>query len=457
MGLSIYRGDEASRDYEYDFFREFSSNLFEMFKEEELDGILIGHPVVPSNKYLKPDCVLITKNRLILIDFKNHEGKLWLPEGNAFENMPWKHDDVIIGGGKSINPFEQLLKQKIWAEDLIGEDKYGKFGIACVVCFQKDMKIMNKVPGKYQSWFSVTNAFQYLNRIRDIIGVKNAKDVDIKQIASYFEAKPYHDYHPVNLSSIDAVSEANEKYEHAEQLMELAKNKERELVNKIKEAEAKKKNAERLKEALSDERATLERMKNSVEKAKKDFDDKRYTLELETQRAIKARSEAQTAKLEAEKAYSEMQQAEISSKTKKIIWMIISALVLAGIITFAIFKIVDSNEAARREAEEAAQLEEDYINGRKCIPVEKAANYVGSSGVCVDFYAGYINDSPYYIFIDNKKNGTFQLMISKKIITEKEAKEKYLNKHLNARGTITKYEDSYEIKISDLDQITILE
>ncbi|MBQ7201907.1 NERD domain-containing protein [Candidatus Saccharibacteria bacterium] len=456
MGLDIYWGGEASRDYEYDFFREFASNLFEMFKEEELDGILIGHPVVPSNVYLKPDCVLITKNRLVLIDFKNHGGKLWLPTGEAFENSPWRHNGVIIGGGKSINPFEQLQKQKNWVEELIGEGTYGKYGIACVVCFQQNMSIMNQVPGKFQSWFSVTNAFQYLNRIRDIISVKSNKNVDLEQVASYFEAKPYHDYHPVDLGSVDAVSEANEKLERAEQTMEETREKERELVEKIKEAEANKKSAEKLKDDLKKEREALSVMKESVEKAKKEFDDKRYLLELETQRAIKARSEALTAKSEADKAYSEMQKEEISSKTKKIIWSVIGALVLAGIITFAIFRIVENNEIAKREAEEEAQLEEDYRNGRKCIPVEKVADYVGNSGVCVDFYAGYINESPYYVFVDNKKNGIFSLMISKKLISENEAKSNYLNKHLNARGTITKYEDTFEIKISDLTQITIL-
>lgn len=70
MALRVFKADEASRDYENDFFRSFSGSLVEVFKKEKLNGILIGHPRVPSNKYLKPDCVLITPNRLVLIDFK---------------------------------------------------------------------------------------------------------------------------------------------------------------------------------------------------------------------------------------------------------------------------------------------------------------------------------------------------------------------------------------------------
>ena len=68
MALKVFKADEASRDYENDFFRSFSGSLVEVFKKEKLNGILIGHPRVPSNKYLKPDCVLITPNRLVLID-----------------------------------------------------------------------------------------------------------------------------------------------------------------------------------------------------------------------------------------------------------------------------------------------------------------------------------------------------------------------------------------------------
>lgn len=455
MSLKVFKGDEASRDYENDFFREFASNLVQMFKEEDLDGILIGHPEVPANKYLKPDCVLITQNRLVIIDFKNHGGKIWLPDEASFEDCPWRHDNTMVDGGSSINPFAQLKKQRSWIEELIGTNIYDKFGIACMVCFQRDMNIMNKVPGKFQAWFSVTNSYQYLNRIRDIIGVKNKNYVDIDKVASYFEAKPYNDYHAVSLKNIETVSEANEKMEKAEKREAEANQKVQELNNKIAEAESRNKDAEKLKNELKKAKEEAEKAKEEAEKEKKEFDEKRYVLELETQKAIRAKEEADKARSEDSKAEKELEKQRTKSKTAKIIIIVIAIII--GILAIAGLGIyIDGqNKIAQQKAEESAQLEEDYKNGRVCIPVERIADFLDAKNVCVDFYANYINSSSYYVFIDNGKNGNFALMISKDLISESDAKNKYLNKHLTARGSITKYEDTYEIKITDLSQIVI--
>ena len=455
MGLRVYKADEASRDYENDFFRKFSGSLVEMFDEEGLDGILIGHPNVPANKYLKPDCVLITPTRLVLIDFKNHEGKMWLPEGSAFEDSPWQHNGVTIAGGSSINPFEQLKRQKTWVEELIGSDTYGKFGVACVICFQGDMNVMNKVPGKYQSWFSITDGFQYVNRIRDIIGVKNPRDVDIDEIASYFEAKPYHDYYLINLDSFEAVSEAEAKSAEADRREYEARQKVTELEKKIEEAESEKRAANELIKQLETAKKEATSAKKAAEEAKSVFDEKKHDLELETQKAIKAQADAAKAKSEEKIAEIDAITTKEKTKARLVIGIILSIIVLIGM-AVGVWAIIDkNNREAERLAAERAQLEEDYKNGRVCIPIEKVADYLRQKGVCVDFYANYINDSKNYVFIDNAKNGTFTLMIPKTILNEEEAISRYLNKHLEARGTIIKYEDTYEIEITDLSQITV--
>lgn len=456
MGLKVYKADEASRDYENDFFREFSSNLVKMFEEEGLDGILIGHPNIPEQKYLKPDCVLITPNRMILIDFKNHSGKIWLPDAASFENAYWRHNDgVIVAGGTSINPFAQLKRQQDLMEKLIGQSTYGKYGIACVVCFQGDMNIMNQVPGKYQSWFSVTNKYHYLNRIRDIIGVKNNNRADINKLLSYFDAKPYHDYYNVSLKDVEAVNEANERSAKADRREYEARQKVEELERKIKEAEKEKRVASNLQDELERAKREANSAKRAAEIAKNEFDEKRHTLELETQKAIKARAYADKAKAEEKKAEIDANVAINQTKTRRIVATIIAIVAVIGIFA-GIWSIIDhNNRTEQQKADEAAKLEEDYKNGRICIPVERVADFLNSKGVCVDFYANYINDSPKYVFIDSTKNGNFALMISKELISEADAKTNYLNKHLEARGTIIKYNDTYEIKIEDLSQITV--
>lgn len=457
MSLSVFKGDEANADYENDFFREFASNLVQVFEQEDLDGILIGHPRVPANSKLKPDCVLITRSRLVLVDFKNHGGKLWLPSAELFEDAVWRHDNTIVDGGNSINPFMQLKKQREMVEKLIGVGQYGKGGIACVVCFQQDMKIMNEVPGKYQRWFSVTNRYHYLNRIRDVIGIKENENINIEEIASNFEAKPYHDYYLASLEDVEMVSKANERLAIAEAKEAEADNKVLELEKKIAEAESAKKSVEKLKNELSEARASALEAKKAAEKEKQEFDDKKYALELETQQAIRAHEEASRARAESSKAWHELEREELKTKSKKIFAIVLIIIFgIAAACAIGLY-VAEQNRIARLEAERLEQLEEDYKNGRECIPVERVADFVNSKNVCVDFYANYINDSKYYVFIDNAKYGTFALMISKDLISKSDANAKYLNKHLQARGSITKHEDTYEIEVKDLSQISIVQ
>ena len=289
MSLKVYKADEATCDYENDFFREFASNLVSMFKSENLNGVLIGHPDVPANPYLKPDCVLITQNRLVLIDFKNYRGRMWLPDADHFDSTPWRcNENVVIKGGTTINPFAQLKRQRDWIEELIGTDAYGKGGIACLVCFQDDMRIMNKVPGKYQRWFSVTNNHQYLNRIRDIIGVTNRHPADIKKITSYFRAKPYTDYYAVNLANLEAVNRANALSAKAEQRELEANQKVAELEAKIATAISAAQNTQKLQNELKTAQVAAEKAKHEAEKVQQDFDEKKHALKLETQKGCQS-------------------------------------------------------------------------------------------------------------------------------------------------------------------------
>ncbi|MDR0957220.1 MAG: NERD domain-containing protein, partial [Candidatus Nomurabacteria bacterium] len=123
MCLEVYKGAEASRQYENGFFRQFASNLVSLFNDKNINGILVGFPNVRDNKYLKPDCVLITENRIVIIDFKNWEDvEIYLPKENDFETVNWKtsNNRVIEAGSKeNPNPFWQLYRQRNWLNDIV--------------------------------------------------------------------------------------------------------------------------------------------------------------------------------------------------------------------------------------------------------------------------------------------------------------------------------------------------
>ncbi len=473
MGLKVYKGKEASRDYENSFFRDFSSNLVELFKKEHLDGILIGHPKVPENTLLMPGCVLITENRLVLIDFKKHSGSLWLPDESSFENAPWKHGSVEVGGGSANNPFAQLKKQKERTEAIIGKNTYGQFGIACVVCFQEDMNIMNDVPSRHQAWFSVTNRSQYINRIFDIINVKSNQNVDIEEIFSHFEAEPYHNYYPINIDEVITVSEANKRSVEADRRVYQAERKVEVLTEELQQKNISEESEKKLKLDLEKARKERDRYKNLAKIEREKFNKARGDLDIAIENAKAKQAEADKAKYEAVKSKYEAEKdaeklrvkermAELeaetlakSNKRKTIAWIVCGIVCLVALITSVIVFNIKNENDKQLAAEEKAKLEEDYRNGVKCITPDMASNYVGNN-VCVEYYIGYVNSNKYYVYRDENKSGSFQVIIpnSAKILTVNEAKDKYLHKKVTVRGTLEQYKDAYEIKVTKLEQIS---
>lgn len=459
MGLKVYKGQNAVRQYENAFFRELAGFLTDMFEKEKRNGILIGFPTVPGNSHIQPDCLLVTPTRLVIIDFKNYgnECKLKLPDEKFFRSAKWMTSSYVeVKGGSKVNPFVQLEDQKNHIQELIGPNSYDDYWIACVVCFQRDLQIVNSVPGKFQSWFSVTNGCKYLNQIRDTIDIKTNNPIDINEIRKYFEAEEYNDYTRLNVADIDKLAEENFRVDKLQNQVETAKEEVTKLKRELKVANSNAAKAKDLEAATE----RFRKAKDAFDKEKKSFDDNKHLLDIEIAKENTARANAVAAKAKAMEAQANLQKEEIKSKeaTKKVIGGLIFVIAIACVLGFFIWShIQKNNEEAERIEAENARLESDYRAGRQCIPVERVAEFNGSKNVCVDFIAGYINDSKYYTFIDNSKTGNFAIMASKKILTEVDASAMYLHKHIQVRGDIEEYNGTYEIKITDLNQIKIIE
>ena len=79
--LEIRRG-KAARGYENTFFRQFSENLKKMFEKYNWDGLLIANSECQEETRLQIDALLIAKNCICIIDFKNFEGDVILPHND---------------------------------------------------------------------------------------------------------------------------------------------------------------------------------------------------------------------------------------------------------------------------------------------------------------------------------------------------------------------------------------
>lgn len=194
--LKVYKGNNASRQYENDFFRRFAKDLSIVFERRNLNGSLVGFPSTERDKTLRPDCLLITENRIVAIDFKHYNVKeVYLPDEEVFATKFWNTDksSVMIAGSSAVNPFVQIQKQ---TQKL---DKYlpsggNVGGIAGIVLFhggKTPPEIIGEVPNRFQSWFSIANERTILEVIDDVISVNASSKIDIEMCTRFFDAEEY--------------------------------------------------------------------------------------------------------------------------------------------------------------------------------------------------------------------------------------------------------------------------
>ncbi len=175
------RKNKFSRNYENTFFREFSECVYNSFNEKGIEGVLIGSPFCEVDERLQIDVLLITHNVVCIIDFKNYHGEIKLPTGNNFDFGRWKTtDDKPIKGGSSINPFQQLKKQKSrfinvskkYIEKNIPQaNTFDPLHLIRIVCFQNDIELIGNIPSNESLNFFILNKTNFLEGILDIIDV----------------------------------------------------------------------------------------------------------------------------------------------------------------------------------------------------------------------------------------------------------------------------------------------
>lgn len=208
------RKNTFSKNYENSFFREFSRHLYNSFKERNISGVLIGSPLCEVDERLQIDALLITKNVVCIIDFKNFKGKIKLPTEHNFEFGIWTTETGDqVKGGSTLNPFIQLKNQKRRFIDVSNKhiekkldsaSTFNPFHLVRIVCFQEEVEIIGKIPSKEALNFFILDKRNFIEKILDIIDVtdkevlltENSFDVfkSIFRADQYkFDEKPFED------------------------------------------------------------------------------------------------------------------------------------------------------------------------------------------------------------------------------------------------------------------------
>ncbi|HNV61470.1 MAG TPA: NERD domain-containing protein [Candidatus Cloacimonas acidaminovorans] len=183
--LEIYKGHEVQRSYENVFFRDFSTRLGELFEKRGFKGILLGYPVCTYDNGLQIDALLITERVICIIDFKNYGGTIQLPDAENFSTERWvklDHSPITVQGGSYINPFVQLREQKkkftkilsnVITKELPPGEKLIPEHIVSIVCFHEPVTITGNIPKKHEMVFFIVDSNNYLEKLDDIIDVKD--------------------------------------------------------------------------------------------------------------------------------------------------------------------------------------------------------------------------------------------------------------------------------------------
>lgn len=204
--LEILKG-KSVKTYENEFFRKIASELYDVFERKSWDGMLIGMPECITQDGLQIDCILLTRNQIIIIDFKNYKGVLTLPAPDEFSSGRWMLDNqVVVRGGSARNPYAQLQRQRArLAKELYSRiQRFDKNTVSTMVCFHESVQIIGEIPRKSQLSFSIVDSTNFLNKIVDIVDVIGHKELNYLSdtarrifTKTVFNADSYHFNEPI--------------------------------------------------------------------------------------------------------------------------------------------------------------------------------------------------------------------------------------------------------------------
>lgn len=428
MSLSIYRGiNSTSQGSENEFFDELAGKLKALFDENNFSGVLLGHPKLKDSRFekLHPDCLLLVPYAVIIIDFKRYSGSLILPSGDNWEHGEWINVDehgheIRVGGGSSKNPFLQLRYQQNLLKEALG---VGFGDITTGVCFHGGTMTIIKsgIPNKYSQRFFIADINNYVPKIFNYINIRRSENpfplsVDIMRrylelfnVAEYDDFKHYTDHDLRSMKQNDELKNAIEKYRG-----EVAE------INRIaRQASAMAKNVDA---SVGELHQTVAHAKDAVDRA----------------------------------------ESSVSQASRYMKYVVVAIAVLLVVVIGALLLNAHNQRVAREQAEqdEAKNRSEQIINGEICMRPDEAADYVGQTGVCVEYYVNYVNTTNYgYAWISDKKGSNFSAFVQdNKVISRQEAYD-YRNKTIEVHGDITEYDNdgkvNYQIKIGSKDQIKI--
>jgi len=414
--------------------------------------------------------MIITKNVLLLVDFKNYDNRIVsLPTAGTFKSAPWttravetrtKSSELVnVLGGSSLNPFAQLQTQ-VGRLKRIFPEEFRDIPVQTSVLFQGEVSVDGEIPGVYQRHFSIASKSNYMSVFEDSLSLTSGSgDLPVEQISSIFNTKPYTDVIPIDIDAQTRLSELHSLWEKEC----LAKSHfEAELLqSRIENDVQKERTGAQSEEQTSKIRrleAQFEEVQTQYDKALAEFQLEKDNEQLRVDAAIElARHESAKAKAENSRAKQERQTVEaqieleraktinkaigVNSGFKWAMWVIGLAIVLMG---FAFLPLGGPSE------------------DKTCVTSNFASDHLDKN-VCIEFIPKDVRENNGHTYLNTTFDGFYVFVGDPQMLFPGEDLEQlFEGKTIRVTGIVEERKASdgsprYSVSVDSKSQIQIVE
>lgn len=186
-GLLAFRVGNYNNTAEREQFRLLCEMLNSHYKDSEEFCVFVGN----YNIGCEIDALLIKKDAIIVIEFKNYGGHII-----ANENGEWTSDGKIIRGGSRKTVLQQALINHVTVKrelKALGVERKHIKHVPTIVVFHQPIELKNNLSITNKSWLHITDNIHFLDKVDDITCPKTDFDVlGIINIAELLNLKPFY-------------------------------------------------------------------------------------------------------------------------------------------------------------------------------------------------------------------------------------------------------------------------
>lgn len=190
MALQVYRYANYLKTYEREQFR----SLCKLLNKSQDDYILVANPIIEGREL---DALLIKRDAIIVLEFKNYSGGLSASEFGDWHIADKGEDEIVVKGGfGKRNPYGQVLQNR-WCTinkfNSLSSPLINAYHTAGLVVFNGEItEEKYDFSGKVRSWFHITDMNHVIEKIENITSDKiNFNDALWNEIPNFLNVADY--------------------------------------------------------------------------------------------------------------------------------------------------------------------------------------------------------------------------------------------------------------------------